>query len=132
MANRECFLERGLEQPPAIPANEKTGEERCPRIRALPARAADQGKFDQKFNPGFFHPGATRSYKANQLAEANVQLTFHENTKCPTAGFETSIMMEPDIALRRVGPGGLARMKGWLSQRMRRTTPAPQRGEEGT
>jgi len=60
-------------------------------------RAADQGKFDQEFNPGFFHPGATRSYKENQLAEANVQLTFHENTKCPAAGFETSIMMEPDI-----------------------------------
>jgi len=37
-----------------------------------------------------------------------------------------------DIALRRVGPGGLARMKGWLSRRMRRATPAPQRGEEGT
>jgi len=60
-------------------------------------RAAEQGKFDQEFNPGFFHPGATRSYKENQLAEANVQLTFHESTKCPAAGFETCIMMEPDI-----------------------------------
>jgi uncharacterized membrane protein len=42
-----------------------------------------------------------------------------------------ALMMVPDIALRRVGPGGLARMKGWLSRRMRRATPAPQRGEEG-
>jgi hypothetical protein len=60
-------------------------------------RAADQGKFDRELNPGFFHPGATRSYKENQLAEANVQLTFHENTKCSDAGFETCILMEPDI-----------------------------------
>ena len=60
-------------------------------------RAADQGKFDRELNPGFFHPGATRSYKENQLAEANVQLTFHENTKCTDAGFETCILMEPDI-----------------------------------
>ena len=42
-----------------------------------------------------------------------------------------ALMMVPDIALRRVGPGALARMKGWLSRRVRRTTPAPQRGEEG-
>jgi hypothetical protein len=42
-----------------------------------------------------------------------------------------ALMMVPDIALRRVGPGGLARMKGWWSRRMRRSTPAPQRGEEG-
>jgi uncharacterized membrane protein len=43
-----------------------------------------------------------------------------------------ALMMVPDIALRRVGPGGLSRIKGWLSRRMRRATPAPQRGEEGT
>ena len=60
-------------------------------------RAAEQGKFTQEFNPGIFHPGATRSYKENQLAEANLQLTFHENTKCTDAGFETCVMMEPDI-----------------------------------
>jgi hypothetical protein len=42
-----------------------------------------------------------------------------------------ALMMVPDIALRRVGPGGLARMKGWLSRRKRRPTPAARRGEEG-
>jgi|SRR5262245_5465792 len=60
-------------------------------------RAAEQKKFAQEFNPGIFHPGATRSWKETQLAEANVQLTFHENTKCTDAGFETCVMMEPDI-----------------------------------
>jgi hypothetical protein len=60
-------------------------------------RAHGQGKFAQEPNPGFFHRGATRSYKETQLAEANVQLTFHENTKCTDAGFEKCIMMEPDI-----------------------------------
>jgi hypothetical protein len=60
-------------------------------------RAAGQKKFAQEFNPGIFHPGATRSYKESQLAEANVQFTFHENTKCSSAGFETCVMMEPDI-----------------------------------
>jgi len=60
-------------------------------------RAAEQGRFQQEFNPGFFHAGATCSYKENQLAEANLQLTFHENTKCTKAGFKKCIMMEPDI-----------------------------------
>lgn len=60
-------------------------------------RAHEQGKFAQEPNPGFFHKGATRSYKETQLAEANVQLTFHENTKSTDDGFETCIMMEPDI-----------------------------------
>jgi uncharacterized membrane protein len=43
-----------------------------------------------------------------------------------------ALMLVPDIALRRVGPGGLSRMTGWMSRRTRRSTPAPQRGEEGT
>ncbi|HZI82333.1 MAG TPA: hypothetical protein VFF44_00365, partial [Casimicrobiaceae bacterium] len=43
-----------------------------------------------------------------------------------------ALMLVPDIALRRVGPGGLSRMTGWISRRKRRSTPAPQRGEEGT
>ena len=42
-----------------------------------------------------------------------------------------ALMMVPDIALRRVGPGGLSRMRGWLSRRLRRATPVPERGEEG-
>jgi hypothetical protein len=58
-------------------------------------RVADQ--FDREPNPGSFHPGATLSYKEKQLAEANVQLTFHENTLCPSAGFEKYILLEPDI-----------------------------------
>ena len=60
-------------------------------------RAAAQGQFDQEVNPKLFHAGATLSYKENQMVEANVQLTFHENTKCPSAGFETTILLEPDI-----------------------------------
>lgn len=60
-------------------------------------RAADQKKFTQEFNPGIFHKGATRSYKENLLAEANIQLTFHENTKCTERGFEKCVLMEPDI-----------------------------------
>ena len=43
-----------------------------------------------------------------------------------------ALMLVPDIALRRVGPGGLARLSGWLSRRMRRALPASDRGEEGT
>ena len=43
-----------------------------------------------------------------------------------------ALMMVPDIALRRLGPGGLLRMKGWLRRKTRRATPASQRGEEGT
>ena len=42
-----------------------------------------------------------------------------------------ALMIVPDIALRRVGPGGLSRLKGWLSRSMRRAGPAPQGGEEG-
>jgi hypothetical protein len=60
-------------------------------------RAAAQGQFDQEVNPKLFHAGATLSYKENQMVEANVQLTFHENTTCPSAGFETTILLEPDI-----------------------------------
>jgi hypothetical protein len=43
-----------------------------------------------------------------------------------------ALMLVPDIALRRVGPGGLARLSGWLRRRMRRASPASDRGEEGT
>jgi len=43
-----------------------------------------------------------------------------------------ALMLVPDIALRRVGPGGLARLSGWLSRKMRRASPASDRGEEGT
>jgi len=43
-----------------------------------------------------------------------------------------ALMLVPDIALRRVGPGGLSRMKSWLNRKARRRTPAAQPGEEGT
>jgi hypothetical protein len=60
-------------------------------------RAADQGQFGREPNPGMFHPGATLSYKEKQLAQANVQLTFHQDTKCTVTGFESSVLLEPDI-----------------------------------
>jgi hypothetical protein len=43
-----------------------------------------------------------------------------------------ALMLVPDIALRRVGPGGLTRLSGWLRRRVRRASPASDRGEEGT
>ena len=60
-------------------------------------RAAAQGLFDQEVNPKMFHPGATLSYKENQMVEANVQLTFHETTTGPAPGFDKTILLEPDI-----------------------------------
>jgi hypothetical protein len=42
-----------------------------------------------------------------------------------------ALMMVPDIALRRVGPGALSRMKGWIGRKFRRRA-APERPEEGT
>ena len=66
-----------------------------PELVAEVKRVADQ--FALEPNPASFHPGATLSYKEKQLAEANVQLTFHEKTMCPSAGFETCLLLEPDI-----------------------------------
>lgn len=59
-------------------------------------RAAAQGAFDQEFNPKFFHPGATSSYKENRFGEANVQLTFHEDDRLEVGGVNC-IIVEPDI-----------------------------------
>lgn len=42
-------------------------------------QATAQGEFSPEPLPGFFHPGATVSYKQNQFGEANLQLTFHEH-----------------------------------------------------
>ena len=42
-------------------------------------QATLQGEFSPEPFPGFFHPGATVSYKQNQFGEANLQLTFHEH-----------------------------------------------------
>lgn len=43
-------------------------------------QAAAQGEFAPEASPGLLHPGATSSFKQVQFGEANVQLTFHENS----------------------------------------------------
>lgn len=58
--------------------------------------AAAQGEFAPEIGPGFFHPGATASWKQIQFGEANVQLTFHEDEKA-TVGGMPCIVVEPDI-----------------------------------
>ena len=58
--------------------------------------AAQQGLFAPEFGSGFFHPGATASWKQVQFGEANVQLTFHEGTRVVINGTEC-IVVEPDI-----------------------------------
>ena len=58
--------------------------------------AAAQGAFAPEIGPGFFHPGATASWKQIQFGEANVQLTFHEDEKA-TIGGVPCIVVEPDI-----------------------------------
>jgi hypothetical protein len=58
--------------------------------------AAEAGQFAVENNPGFFHPGATSSWKQIQFGEANVQLTFHENDKMVIGGIDC-VLVEPDI-----------------------------------
>ena len=58
--------------------------------------AAAQGEFAPEIGPGFFHPGATASWKQIQFGEANVQLTFHEDEKAAIGGVPC-IVVEPDI-----------------------------------
>ena len=58
--------------------------------------AARQGIFAPEIGPGFFHPGATSSYKQIQFGEANVQFTFHEED-ATTIGNTQCILVEPDI-----------------------------------
>ena len=58
--------------------------------------AAEAGQFAVENNPGFFHPGATSSWKQIQFGEANVQLTFHENDKMVIGGIDCDLV-EPDI-----------------------------------
>ncbi len=54
------------------------------------------GKFPEEKDPGKKgHPGATCSFKQNLFGEANVQLTFHENTVDPTD--PGKIMVEADM-----------------------------------
>jgi hypothetical protein len=79
--------------------------------------AAAQGFFAPEIGPGFFHPGATASWKQVQFGEANVQLTFHEDDKKTIDG-TLCICVEPDIdyykelgahALLEVIPNALTR-----------------------
>lgn len=58
--------------------------------------AADQGSFAPEVGSGFFHPGATCSFKQVQFGEANVQITFHENDRTTTGGVDC-VKVEPDI-----------------------------------
>lgn len=68
-----------------------------PNLVVQVRQAAQQGKFDTE--PAIdltLHPGATSSFKQIQFGEANVQLTFHENTKKTINGIDC-IYVEPDI-----------------------------------
>ncbi len=58
--------------------------------------AAEQKLFAPEIGPGFFHPGATLSFKQIQFGEANVQLTFHENDTKTVDGVKC-VLVEPDI-----------------------------------
>jgi hypothetical protein len=59
-------------------------------------QAAAQGEFAPEIGSGFFHHGATSSYKQVQFGEANVQLTFHENDTRKIDDVDC-IVVEPDI-----------------------------------
>jgi hypothetical protein len=58
--------------------------------------ASEQGLFKLEMGSGFFHPGATNSYKEVQFGEANVQITFHENDTTLIDGV-SCLKVEPDI-----------------------------------
>jgi hypothetical protein len=59
-------------------------------------RAAANGVFTPEVGAGFFHTGATRSYKQVQFGEANVQITFHERDTRVIDGI-ACVKVEPDI-----------------------------------
>ncbi len=58
--------------------------------------AAAQGAFAPEVGSGFFHPGATSSFKQVQFGEANLQFTFHEEEKRVIGGVEC-LVVEPDL-----------------------------------
>ena len=58
--------------------------------------AAEQGEFEPEHGAGFFHAGATLSYKQVQFGEANVQLSFHETETREIDGI-ACVKVEPDI-----------------------------------
>ncbi len=59
-------------------------------------RATKEGLFAPEIGSGFFHRGATRSYKQVQFGEANVQLTFHEEDTQKIDGVQC-VKLEPDM-----------------------------------
>ena len=67
-----------------------------PQLLAQVRTAAAQGEFAPEVGTGFFHDGATASWKQIQFGEANVQLTFHENDTAMIDGL-SCIEIEPDI-----------------------------------
>ena len=67
-----------------------------PQLLEQVRTAAAHGEFAAEIGPGFFHPGATGSWKQVQFGEANVQLTFHENDTALIDGLPC-IEVEPDI-----------------------------------
>jgi hypothetical protein len=60
-------------------------------------QAAEHGMFAPEIGSGFFHPGATSSYKQTQFGEAIVRLTFHEGD-VKTIGTTECSLVEPDIS----------------------------------
>jgi hypothetical protein len=70
-------------------------------------QSAKQGFFEPEFGSGFFHPGATDSWKQVQFGEANVQLTFHQGSTKTIDGLECMVV-EPDIDyFKDIGAHGL-------------------------
>lgn len=67
-----------------------------PRLIDQVRTAAAQGLFAPEVGTGFFHKGATASWKQIQFGEANVQLTFHENDQANIDGM-SCFVVEPDI-----------------------------------
>jgi hypothetical protein len=58
--------------------------------------AAEQGLFAPEPGAGFFHKGATLSYKQLQFGEANVQISFHESDTRKVDKVEC-VKVEPDV-----------------------------------
>lgn len=67
-----------------------------PQLMEQVRLAAARGLFALEVGAGFFHTGATASWKQVQFGEANVQLTFHEGDQVGIDGMQC-IAVEPDI-----------------------------------
>jgi len=58
--------------------------------------AAEHKLFAPEIGTGFFHEGATLSFKQVQFGESNVQITFHENDTKSIGGVDC-VLVEPDM-----------------------------------